>query len=68
MESKLNLQDLNISSQTFFWIPALGLSIADKYLLLSSETLTDNYEYSYIKKLNDLIVPYSAHGHNDFIQ
>ena len=57
-----------MSSQTSFWIPALGLSIEDKHLILSSEILTDNYEYSYIKKLNDLIVPYSVQGHNYFIQ
>ena len=61
-ESKLDLQDQNISSQTSFWIPALGLLIADKHLILSSETLPD------IIMLNDLIVPYSVEGHNYFIQ
>ena len=68
IESKLDLQDLNISSQTSFWIPALRLSIADKHLILSSETLPDIVMNAAIKKLNDLIVPYSVQGHNYFTQ
>ena len=68
IESKLDLQDLNMSSQTTFWIPALGLSIADKHLILSSETLPDIIMNAAVKKLNDLIVPYSLQGHNYFIQ
>ena len=68
IESKLDLQDLNIFSQTSFWIPALGLPIADKHLILSSETLPDIVMNAAIKKLNDLIVPYSVQGHNYFIQ
>ena len=68
IESKLDLQDLNMSSQMSFWIPALGLSIADKRLILSSETLSDKIMNAAIKKLNDLIVPYSVQGHNYLIQ
>ena len=56
-----------MSSQTSFWIPALGLSIANKHLILSSETLPDKIMNDAIKKPNDLIVPYSAQGHNHFI-
>ena len=55
IESKLDLQDLNMSSQTTFWIPALGLSIADKHLILSSETLPDIIMNADTIKLNDLI-------------
>ena len=68
IESKLDLLDLNMSSRTSFWIPALGLSIADKHLILSIETLPDKIMNAAIKKLNDLIVPYSVQGHNYFIQ
>ena len=57
-----------MSSQTSIWIPALGLSIADKHLILSSETLPDKFMNAAIKKLNNLIVPYSVQGHNYFIQ
>ena len=57
-----------MSSRTSFWIPALGLSIADKHLILSTETLPDKIMNAAIKKLNDLIVPYSVQGHNYFIQ
>ena len=57
-----------MSSQTSFWILALRLSIADKSLILSSETLPDKIMNSAIKKLNDLIVPHSVQGHNYFIQ
>ena len=57
-----------MSSQTSIWIPALGLSMADKHLILSSETLPDKFMNAAIKKLNDLIVPHSAQGHNYFIQ
>ena len=56
IEIKLDLQDLNISSQTSFWIPALGLSIADKDLILSSETLPDIVMNAAIKKLSYCIV------------
>ena len=57
-----------MSSQTSFWIPAIGLSIADKHFILSSETLPDKIMNAAIKKLNDLIVTYSVQGHNYFIQ
>ena len=57
-----------MSSRTSFWIPALGLSIADKHLILSTETLPDKIMNAAIKKLSDLIVPYSVKGHNYFIQ
>ena len=53
-----------MASKMFFWIPALGLSIADKHLILSSETLPGKI----IKKLIDLIEPYSVQDHNYFIQ
>ena len=56
IEIKLDLQDLNISSQTSFWIPALGLSIADKDLILSSETLPHIVMNAAIKKLSYCIV------------
>ena len=68
IESKLDLQDLNMSSQTSFWILALRLSIADKSLILSSETLPDKIMNAAIKKLHDLIVQHSVEGHNYFIQ
>ena len=68
IESKLDSQELYISSQTFFWIPALGLSVTDKHLILSSKILPDIIMKAAIKKLNDLIVPYSVQGHNYFIQ
>ena len=68
IESKLDLQDLTISSQTSFWNSALGLSIADKHLILSGETLPNIILKAAIKKLNALIVPYSMQGHNYFIK
>ena len=57
-----------MSSQTSFWIPVLVLSIADKHLILSSETLPDLIMNTAIIKLNDLIVPYSVQVHNYFIR
>ena len=37
-------------------------------MILSTETLPDKIMNAAIKKLNDLIVPYSVQGHNYFIQ
>ena len=50
-ESKLDLQDLNMFSQTSFWIPVVGLSIADKHLILNTDTLPDKIMNAAIKKL-----------------
>ena len=47
---------------------SLGLSTTNKHLILSSETLPDIIMNAAIKKLNDLIVPYSVQGYNYFIQ
>ena len=38
-------------SQTFFWIPVFGLSIADKDLILNTDTLPDKIMNAAIKKL-----------------
>ena len=51
-----------------YHVVILKLSIADKHLILSSETLPDIIMNAAVKKLNDLIVPYSLQGHNYFIQ
>ena len=57
-----------MSSQTSFWIPTLGLSITDKHLILSSETLPDIIMNAANKMLSDLIVRYSVQRHSYFIQ
>ena len=57
-----------MSSQTSFWIPTLGLSITDKHLILSSETLPDIIMNAANKMLSDLIVRYSVQCHSYFIQ